>query len=294
MAQCLRRAEGLLKLLLIKSLVLLFIAIGFVWGVQPTEMVCSEIKTHVLKDFFEFPKVAKFSGVAISENNVSELVQSELKKDGISFQRIAFLSFDDGPSSYTPYVLDILDAYDVPAIFFLWGNRILANLPYNQLLLQRMKNDGHHLALHSMNHDFYDLYIGANASYRFLKQMQEVQSLIYDLTGFYSNLCRAPFGMVDTFSPEHHHAIYHSQFKCIDWNIDPEDWRNLTGQAIFDQLVFQVTSLHYPSEVMILLHDVYSRTVDALPLIIEWLLENGYEIRPYDLDHEFTFQNYRL
>ena len=61
--------------------------------------------------------------------------------------RIA-LTFDDGPSSTTPALLDLLKEEGVPATFFLVGQ----NAKNNREILRRMNEDGYIIANHSKTH----------------------------------------------------------------------------------------------------------------------------------------------
>lgn len=282
------------RLRILKFAVYLLTIIASFYYLNPIYVVCGEIADVKKTNLFNFPKLIQLVESSNEIDIAEDIEVAKVLEDVNSNLKVAFLSFDDGPSNYTSEVLDVLEEFNVSAIFFLWGDRILDNLVRSELLLQRMVNGGHQLALHSMNHDFYDLYIGPHAPARFISQMTEVSHIIYDLTGVRSYLCRAPFGKLGTFTPQHHEAVEQSSFRCIDWNIDPEDWRNESAYLIFEQFVRQVRYLGYPPEIMVLLHDVYARTVEALPMIINFLIENGYEIRPYDSNHEFIFQNYRM
>ena len=59
------------------------------------------------------------------------------------------LTFDDGPrSSTTGPLLDGLELREVPATFFLVGNRI----PGNEDLVRRMAAGGHQIGIHTYDH----------------------------------------------------------------------------------------------------------------------------------------------
>jgi len=211
-------------------------------------------------------------------------------KSGDEIKR-AFLSFDDGPTVYTEDILDLLQAHNAPAIFFLWGERITNDMTQNELLLKRMLNEGHYIGLHSMNHDYRQLYLEDNSPQEFITQMIDAQKIVYELTGYLTHLCRAPYGRMSGFTQAHYNEVANSKFRCVDWNIDPEDWKN-DADEIFSQLVMQIQKLGFPPELMIVMHDVGEETIIALPKIIEFLRQYEYFITPYSPDHEFIFQNY--
>ncbi len=64
-------------------------------------------------------------------------------------QPIVALTFDDGPNyRYTPQVLDILYEQQVPATFFLVGEK----LDENKLLVKEMAASGHEIGSHTFSH----------------------------------------------------------------------------------------------------------------------------------------------
>jgi len=209
-------------------------------------------------------------------------------------ERVVFLTIDDGPGEYTAMLLDVLYEEGVPAIFFLWGDRILDDVSYSQALMERMLEEGHYIGLHTMTHSYHTLYVGSEAPSRFVNEMFELQELIYELVGHQTYLCRAAYGMMTGFRREHFVAVDDAGLTCIDWNIDPQDWRSYRdAQLIYEHVVQQVERLNFPSEVVIVLHE-FDRTAAALPAIISFLHEHGYTFKTYEPGHEFTYDQYPL
>jgi len=210
-------------------------------------------------------------------------------------ERVAFLTIDDGPSFQTARILDILYEEEVPAIFFLLGHSMITNTSIDsQALMERILAEGHYIGLHSMTHNYNTLYRGDGAPGRFVDEMFELQGMIYDMVGHHTNLCRAPFGMMTGFRPEHHIAVAEAGINCIDWNIDPQDWRSeYNAQIILGHVTDQVERLNFPPELVIVMHE-YGRTADALPLIIAFLREHGYVFKTYVPGYEFIYERYRL
>jgi len=209
-------------------------------------------------------------------------------------ERVVFLTFDDGPSANTSALLDILYEEDAPATFFLVGESMLTySETRNRVLMERMLAEGHYIGLHSMTHVFSTLYLGYGAPARFVAEMMQLQELIYDVIGYRSNLCRAPYGMMSGFTPGSGHieAVVEAGIKCIDWNVDPQDWDN-DAQLSLEYLINQVERLRFPSELVIVLHEL-DTTVEALPAMIAFLREHGYVFKAYQPGHEFIYQQYR-
>ena len=82
-----------------------------------------------------------------------------------------YLTFDDGPSIYTPRLLKTLARYDAKATFF------LVDTPQcTEEMLQAMVAAGHSLGVHSLSHDFKTIYSGEDAFWEDLYAMQNVIS----------------------------------------------------------------------------------------------------------------------
>ena len=72
-----------------------------------------------------------------------------------SEQKIAYLTFDDGPTlKATPKILDILKEEDVVATFFVVGKHVKENPE----LVKRAYDEGHFIANHGYNHNNSKLY----------------------------------------------------------------------------------------------------------------------------------------
>jgi len=259
-----------------------------------TAAIIEEIASEAF-EVTEVPTETEISFLVEAPTDIIEETEDEVDLTEEWPERVAFLTIDDGPSLQTSRILDILYEKDVPAIFFLLGYSILTTPGIDpQALMERTLAEGHYIGLHSMTHHYNTLYRGEGAPDRFVDEMLELQEMIYDMVGHHTNLCRAPFGMMTGFRPEHHIAVDEAGINCIDWNIDPQDWRSeYNAQIILDHVIDQVERLNFPSELVIVMHE-YGRTVDALPLIIAFLREQGYVFKPYVPGYTFIYDRYRL
>ena len=241
-----------------------------------------------IQEVTEEEKQAEEKIVEIPHEDKLEYVEEEWP------ERVVFLTFDDGPSWNTDRLLDILYKENAPSTFFVLGHSMLMHDAANtQTWLERILEEGHYVGLHSMSHDPGILYSGYGAAGRFVDEMQQLQELIYEMTGHHTDLCRAPFGMMTNFTPYsgHAEAIEAAGIQCIDWNIDPQDWTN-SADLVIHYVISQVEMLNFPSELVIVLHEE-NATVEALPAIIAFLREHGYVFKAYQPGHEFIYQQYR-
>ena len=97
-------------------------------------------------------------------------------------EKTVYLTFDDGPSSYTLEILNLLEELDVPAIFFVIGEN-LEIVPNAEESLKEVIHRGHYIGLHSMTHDMDKLYNAPDAPQNFVNEMLEVRDKIKELTG---------------------------------------------------------------------------------------------------------------
>ena len=191
----------------------------------------------------------------------------------------AYLTFDDGPSGNTVEILDILDKYDVKATFFVVGRDKSYYDAYRDIV-----DRGHTLGLHSYTHD-YDKIYGSLAD--FSEDIEELRNLLYDVTGVNCVYYRFPGGSSNTVSRVDMNTL-------IDY-VNAEgliyyDWNALNNDAVCgsytpEQLVDNIMNdaLQH-DDVVILMHDLESRhtTVESLPMLIERLRDDGYELLPID------------
>lgn len=176
-------------------------------------------------------------------------------------QKVVALTFDDGPSSTTDQVLDVLQQYNVKATFFLIGQNVNSN---TMATMQRQVNMGCELASHSYTHE--DMaYMSAN----------DVRNQIYWTSSAINNTV----GVEPKFFRPPYISVSNTMYQNIDvpfiQGTMHNDWESGTSSS---QIVNSVLSSTKDGDI-ILLHDFQgnSKTVQALPQIIEGLQNQGYQ-----------------
>ncbi len=168
------------------------------------------------------------------------------------------LTFDDGPrSSTTGPLLDGLELREVPATFFLVGNRI----PGNEDLVRRMAAEGHQIGIHTYDH----VSLKGLSRTDFDLQVGKTQALITSLVGEGNYWLRPPYGFLDQ------NAESWCSGPIILWSVDPEDWK--------DDNVDRVTAAvvdHVSDGDIILLHDLFPSSAEAALRVVDELLARGY------------------
>ena len=191
--------------------------------------------------------------------------KANLLEDG--YAKVIALSFDDGPNEpYTSQVLDILKQYDVKATFFALGK----NVEYYPDVSRRVVAEGHVLGNHTYDHKV------TTALVEWQRQMDLAQEIIIKTTGVKPRLFRPPFGQKTPWELD---SIHKKGFVTIAWSISANDPHASSSDTIAQRIIVKAR----PGGI-ILLHDGKetqhganrSRTVAALPYIIENLQAQGY------------------
>ncbi|MGH2925544.1 MAG: polysaccharide deacetylase family protein [Solirubrobacterales bacterium] len=171
-------------------------------------------------------------------------------------KRVA-LTFDDGPSVYTPKVLKVLEHKHARATFFEIG----AQVPGLASSSRAVVESGDELGNHSLHHE----------SHPGAASMAETSRRIEHATGFTPCLFRPPGGAFDWRVVSDARSL---GMTTIVWDVDPTDWSTPGTDAIYSRVVS-----HTRPGSIVVMHDGggnRSQTVAALPRIIDTLRGRGY------------------
>lgn len=202
--------------------------------------------------------------------------QDVMTGDGI---KRVYLTFDDGPSTNTAAILDLLAEYEVKATFFVVGD----TKEQSKELYKRIISEGHVIGIHSYSHRYQEIYASEEA---FFADFYLLSDYIYDVTGVRPDICRLPGGSSNTVSKIDMGGIVNKLnaqgVTCYDWNISggDADGHGLSAEEIAANVLNGVDTFQTS---IVLLHDGgdKSLTVDALKIILEDLTKReGLELRP--------------
>ena len=200
-------------------------------------------------------------------------------------KKVVFLTFDDGTSkTNTPEVLRILKENNIKATFFLTGSNIENGGETAKDLVRQEFNSGHAIANHSYSHDFKLLYPGRNLDMEAFKaDYEKNDKLLKSILGenFTTHVMRCPGGYMSwkNMDPLKDY-LNENKIASIDWNALNADAEGPKKNA--QQLVdFAIKTAQGKEMVVLLMHDTYGKeeTVKALPSIIKYFIDNGYEFR---------------
>ena len=185
-------------------------------------------------------------------------VSSELRVELPPGQKLAALTFDDGPHpEHTRMLLDGLKERGIKATFFLVGSQ----LAYAPELVERMAREGHQLGVHTLDH----VKVEGLEREEFLHQVEGLRREICRLVGERELWLRPPYGQMDEHTP------VWSDGPVILWSVDPEDWRGEDADRVARHIVS-----HTRDGDIILAHDIYPTTVEGVLRAADSLREQGF------------------
>lgn len=187
--------------------------------------------------------------------------------------KVVYLTFDDGPSAYTSELLDVLDAYGAKATFFVVGSG-------SGNMMRQIVKRGHSIGIHSVSHDYGQIYSSPEA---YFDDLMKMQSIIYDHTGVKTTLMRFPGGSsnlvsrhscegIMTFLTQ---AVQDAGFQYFDWNVYSGDAGETKRTEKVVENVIGGIQEHRVS--IVLQHDIHKYSVDAVEDILRWGKRNGYK-----------------
>ncbi len=191
--------------------------------------------------------------------------------------KIVFLTFDDGPCENTEELLEILDRHNAKATFFVTNN----GGSYTSLI-QKEAEAGHTVAVHTLTHNFDDVYASDQAYWDDFNAMNDI---IEQYAGYRSRIFRFPGGSSNTVSRFNPGVMtrltsqaHEYGYEYFDWNVDSGDGGGVNDP---DQIFQNVTSGIQNNDVSVVLcHDTHHTTVQAIDRILTWCEENGYTLMP--------------
>ncbi len=201
------------------------------------------------------------------------IIEEPVKEEHV-YDGIAYLTFDDGPSTtITPQILDILKEKNVKATFFVIGSYAKSHPE----LVKRAYDEGHTIGLHSYTHKKSMF----NSLKAFKEEVDKTYDVVYDIIGEAPKYFRIPYGtkIGKTFKD----YLNEKGLSVIGWNCESYDSRTYTTKP--EQLVQAVKdTMGTKKEVTVIMHDTYGKqkTADALSDIIEHFNEVNYELKKYE------------
>ena len=196
-------------------------------------------------------------------------------------EKLAYLTFDDGPSALvTPIILQVLREHQVKATFFVIG----CYAERHPELLRQMAAEGHAVGNHSYSHRIKQIYSSREA---LLKDIDQCEQVLSDILGNHPKIFRPPGGSIPHLGQPLAAGLKEAGFEYFDWNVCPGD--SLKDPPALEQLIaITLMQASDKDRIVILLHDAktMNNTAIALPKIISGLKAMGFTFKTIDQQTE--------
>lgn len=179
--------------------------------------------------------------------------------------KVCSLSFDAAwGNEDTQELIDILAKYKVKVTFFVVGDWV-DRYPES---VKALSDAGHEVMNHSNNHAHFN----SLSTDQIMQDLNTCNQKIEEITGVRPTLFRPPYGEYNDHVVSTVRSI---NMEPIQWDVDSLDWKDLSATEITKR----VTSKVQPGSI-VLFHNAAKNTPEALPTIIETLLQDGYTFVP--------------
>lgn len=215
----------------------------------------------------------------INPNFTTNIVPGEYKPwegkrtDG---KKVAYLTFDDGPSVNTLKILNILKENNIKATFFLIGK----NAEQSPDLVKEEVSEGHVVGNHTYSHPINYM---KESPDKFAEDVNHADRVIKSILGseYNKKLVRFPGGYMGhkPLPVAYRDVMIREGYHFIDWNDETGDAdHNNVPAPILVQNLKRYTDIAHSDTLVILMHDAAAKStsVVALPEVIQYLKEKGY------------------
>ena len=174
-------------------------------------------------------------------------------------KKIVAITFDDGPSQYTKDIIKTLKEYDCNATFFVLGNKVEV---YQDIIKESIKN-GNEIGNHSYNHKW----LSRLSKEEIINQIEKTQNILKETVNYTPTHLRPTYGSVNNKIRKN------TDLEITLWTIDTKDWRIKNVDRIVERALNNVSDGD-----IILMHDIFERSSNALKIMIPKLKEAGYQL----------------
>ena len=178
-------------------------------------------------------------------------------------KKLVALTFDDGPGPYTARLLDAMKARGVRATFFVLGSRV-SKYPD---LIKRMEAEGHVVGNHTQNHKN----LARLSATGVKNEIETCAKKVEQLIGHKPVVLRCPGGSCNSTVKAYAKS---AGLPILYWDVDTRDWESRNVNAILRKS-FQGNNRIQDGSV-VLMHDIYSTSVDAAIQMMDRLIKEGY------------------
>ena len=182
-------------------------------------------------------------------------------------EKVISLTFDDGPTEFTPRILEILKKNNAKATFFCIGKQI----EKHSEILREIHQSGHLIGNHTFHHSSKNGFYSAE---KMIKEIISTNQLIKSTIDINTKIFRPPFGVTN---PHITKAIRKTRHHVIGWSL-----RSLDTVIEEEKMLFQRITHQLKPGSIILMHDTSDKTANVLEQLFVFLQEENYRVIPLD------------
>lgn len=172
------------------------------------------------------------------------------------------LSFDDGPSEHTTRILNTLQLHEGRVSFFVMGSKV----EENKGKIFRALQMGCEILCHAWDHKhFIEL-----PKREIKKHLVSTREAIAAVTGSVSPCFRPPYGEYDEKVAKVARKL---GFSMVNWSLDTQDWDHKDAELTYNSIMSEAKDGD-----LVLCHDVYESTAEAMSRVIPELIAKGFEL----------------
>ena len=175
-------------------------------------------------------------------------------------EKLIAFTYDDGPhGDNTLALIDLFATYNGKATFFTVGSRV-GSYPD---IVKQILDSGNQIASHTFSHPN----LNKATPEQIQQEIASTEQAIRDASGYDGQIMvRPPYGNANEYVRENSNVTF------INWSIDSNDWRYKDGKSVCDTVV------EYAHDGgIVLMHDLYSSTVEGTKCALEKLSAEGYK-----------------
>ena len=193
--------------------------------------------------------------------NPDETGENNGKTDEQEKRKVIAFTFDDGPyPPVTNRILDVLEEYGMSATFFVMGDR---TDDYPDTILRESQTTNCQVGNHTYGHK----QLTKLTVDEIYEQVEGSEQLIANIIGHDQLMLRPPYGSKSEYVSEN------VDVPMILWSVDSRDWESKNAEKVMDEILSVVQDGD-----IVLMHDLYPSTAEAVEKLVPMLVEMGYDI----------------
>jgi peptidoglycan-N-acetylglucosamine deacetylase len=204
----------------------------------------------------------------------NEMSKSEVVFNEETTKKYVALTFDDGPNGENTYeLLSLLKANNAKATFFMLGSKMEGQ----EGIILDLLDDENEIGYHSYSHKN----MARQTKEEIEQEYISTDKIYYNITKKHLLLKRPPYGIIGQNVRKAFDGPY------ILWSIDTNDWRYRSSKRIYNYVLSKINDGD-----VILFHDTYKSTIEAIKNLLPKLKEEGYQF--VTISNLANIKNYTL